>query len=146
MLLIFLGPPGSGKGTQSQRLAAELGIVHLSTGELLRREVDQGTPLGEQAAAYLDQGQLVPDALIVDMVAQQLDQPDCENGWLLDGFPRSIGQAETLAALLAQRTLQLDHVVELQVEPDELRQRMLARSQKEGRSDDTPETIAARIE
>ena len=146
MLLIFLGPPGSGKGTQSQRLADDLGMVHLSTGELLRQAVRDGTRLGKQAASYLDVGQLVPDELVVGIVCQRLDDRDTSGGCLLDGFPRTIAQAETLDAYLAKRDLQVDSVIELQVDFGELRQRMLERSRKEGRSDDTPETIAARIE
>ena len=146
MLLVFLGPPGSGKGTQSRRLAAELGIVHLSTGDLLRQSVDEGTSLGSRVASYLDQGQLVPDDLVVDLVASRLDDPACDGGCLLDGFPRSIVQAEALDSYLTKRGTQIDHVIELQVPLEELRQRILARSQIEGRSDDTPETITARLE
>jgi len=146
MLLIFLGPPGSGKGTQSQRLAGNLGMVHLSTGELLRQAVHEGTELGKQAATYLDAGQLVPDELVVGVVCERLDDPDFSVGCLLDGFPRSIAQAETLGAYLAKRGSQVDSVIELQVDSGEVRQRMLERSRKEGRSDDTPETIAARFD
>ena len=114
MLLVFLGPPGSGKGTQSRRLAAELGIVHLSTGDLLRQSVDEGTSLGSRVASYLDQGQLVPDDLVVDLVANRLDDPACDGGCLLDGFPRSIVQAEALDSYLTKRGTQIDHVIELQ--------------------------------
>jgi len=145
MLIIFLGPPGSGKGTQSLRLAADLGIAHMSTGALLRQAVEDDTPLGKQAAGYLDEGQLVPDELVVELVVARLGEPDCSAGCLLDGFPRSILQAETLDVYLAKRDLQVDRVIELQVNADELRRRMLDRSKIEGRSDDTPETIAARI-
>ena len=146
MLVVLLGPPGSGKGTQSARLVEHLGITHLSTGDVLRQAVHEGTELGQQAAKYMEDGQLVPDSLVVSLVGERLAQPDCAAGCLLDGFPRSIGQAESLDEYLQERGTQVDLVVELQVDEEELGNRMLERSRKEGRSDDTPEIIAKRFD
>ena len=94
MLLVLLGPPGSGKGTQSARLADHLGTVHVSTGEILRKAVQESTDLGKQAASYMESGQLVPSPLVIDLVAERLAEPDCSSGCLLDGFPRSLDQAQ----------------------------------------------------
>lgn len=145
MLLIFLGSPGSGKGTQSQLLAEDLEIVHLSTGDLLRQAVRETGRFGKQVATYLDAGQLVPDEMVVDLLVERMGDTDCSNGCLLDGFPRSITQAETFDAILAKQGLKVDLVIELKVDIGELRQRLLERSLKEHRSDDTPETIDARL-
>lgn len=141
MRLILIGPPGAGKGTQCQRLAGMLQVPHLSTGEMLRTAVREGTPAGRQAASYMEQGQLVPDALIVGMVSQRLQSPDCRNGCLLDGFPRTLAQAATLDDLLERRAMSLDGVIELAVPRDELVRRMLARK----REDDDPEIFSRRI-
>jgi adenylate kinase len=141
MRLILIGPPGAGKGTQCQRLAGMLQVPHLSTGEMLRTAVREGTPAGRQAASYMDQGQLVPDALIVGMVSQRLQSPDCRHGCLLDGFPRTLAQAATLDDLLERRAMSLDGVIELAVPRDELVRRMLARK----REDDDPEIFSRRI-
>jgi adenylate kinase len=141
MRLILIGPPGAGKGTQCQRLAGMLRVPHLSTGEMLRTAVREGTPAGRQAASYMEQGQLVPDALIVGMVSQRLQSPDCRDGCLLDGFPRTLAQAATLDDLLERRAMSLDGVIELAVPRDELVRRMLARK----REDDDPEIFSRRI-
>jgi len=141
MRLILIGPPGAGKGTQCQRLAGMLQVPHLSTGEMLRTAVREGSPAGRQAASYMEQGQLVPDALIVGMVSQRLQSPDCRNGCLLDGFPRTLAQAATLDDLLERRAMSLDGVIELAVPRDELVRRMLARK----REDDDPEIFSRRI-
>jgi adenylate kinase len=141
MRLILIGPPGAGKGTQCQRLAGMLQVPHLSTGEMLRSAVREGTPAGRQAASYMEQGQLVPDALIVGMVSQRLQSPDCRDGCLLDGFPRTLAQAATLDDLLERRAMSLDGVIELAVPRDELVRRMLARK----REDDDPEIFSRRI-
>lgn len=146
MLLIFLGPPGSGKGTQSARLVEYLNIAHLSTGDLLRKAVREGTDLGQQAASHMESGQLVPDSLVVHLVGERLAQPDCERGSLLDGFPRSINQAQSLDEHLSEQASRVGLVMVLKVDEDELRRRMLERSRLEGRSDDTPETIEKRIQ
>ena len=141
MRIILIGPPEAGKGTQCQRLVDLLKIPHLSTGEMLRAEVKAKTPAGIEAASYMDQGHLVPDPLIVGMVSRRLQAPDCRHGCLLDGFPRTLPQAETLDDLLERRAISVDGVIELAVPRDELVRRMLAR----GREDDDPEVFGKRI-
>lgn len=141
MRLILIGPPGAGKGTQCQRLAGMLQVPHLSTGEMLRVAVREGTPAGRQASTYMEQGQLVPDSIIVGMVNQRLQSPDCREGCLLDGFPRTLSQAATLDELLERQAMSVDGVIELAVPRDELVRRMLARK----REDDDPEIFSRRI-
>lgn len=141
MRLILIGPPGAGKGTQCQKLAEFLKIPHLSTGEMLRAAVREGTPAGRQAARYMEVGQLVPDPIIVGMVSSRLHASDCRDGCLLDGFPRTLPQAETLDDLLERRAISVDGVIELAVPRDELVRRMLARK----RADDDPEIFSRRI-
>ncbi|MFM8284505.1 MAG: adenylate kinase [Planctomycetaceae bacterium] len=141
MRIILIGPPGAGKGTQCARLIDLLGVPHLSTGEMLREAVRAGTNEGHAAARYMDQGQLVPDPIILGMVTKRLESADCRGGFLLDGFPRTLTQAATLDDLLERRAMTIDCVVELAVPRDELCRRMLAR----GRSDDDPEVFATRI-
>jgi adenylate kinase len=142
MRIIFVGPPGSGKGTQAARLAAHAKVLHLSTGEMLRDAVAQRTPEGLAAGKYMDRGDLVPDEIILAMVGRRLGQPDCAVGCLLDGFPRTLPQAEALDHLLAAQKLPLAGVLELHVDEEELVQRMIHR----GRADDRPEVIRQRLE
>lgn len=142
MRIILIGPPGAGKGTQCQKLVELLRIPHLSTGEMLRSAVRAGTPEGVQAAGFMMNGQLVPDDIIVGMVTRRLESADCRDGCLLDGFPRTLHQAETLDDLMERRAMSVDGVIELAVPRDELVRRMLAR----GREDDDPEVFARRIE
>lgn len=141
MRIILIGPPGAGKGTQCQRLLDLLAVPHLSTGEMLRNAVRQATPEGVAAEQYMEQGQLVPDALIVGMVIKRLELADCRKGFLLDGFPRTLPQAATLDDLLERRAMSVDGVIELAVPRDELVRRMTARR----RADDNPEIFSKRI-
>jgi adenylate kinase len=141
MRIILIGPPGAGKGTQCQRLIDLLKVPHLSTGEMLRAAVKAGTPEGLQAALAMNDGKLVPDPLIVGMVTRRLEARDCRDGCLLDGFPRTLPQAEILDDLLERRAMSVDGVIELAVPRDELIRRMLARK----RADDDPAIFARRI-
>ena len=141
MRIILIGPPGAGKGTQCQRLIDLLKVPHLSTGEMLRAAVKAGTPEGLQAALAMNEGKLVPDPLIVGMVTRRLEARDCRDGCLLDGFPRTLPQAEILDDLLERRAMSVDGVIELAVPRDELIRRMLARK----RADDDPAIFARRI-
>jgi adenylate kinase len=152
MRLILLGPPGAGKGTQAQRLVQKHGIVQLSTGDMLRAAVAAGTPVGLRAKSIMDAGQLVPDEVVVAIIADRIDRPDARRGFVLDGFPRTVPQAEALERLLAERGLKVDGVIELRVDEGILLQRvenrireMTARGEKL-RADDNPEVLRGRLE
>lgn len=144
--LIFLGPPGAGKGTQAKILADLCHIPHISTGDILRNEVAQATPLGLKAKSYQEKGELVPDQLILDMMRDRLTQPDTSSGWILDGFPRNATQAGFLEALLLELHQQCDRVLSLDVPDEVLVERLLGRAIKEGRTDDTETVIRRRLE
>jgi adenylate kinase len=143
--LIFLGAPGAGKGTQAQILAQSHGIPHISTGDILRAEVKEQTKLGLQAKSYMDQGELVPDSLILDMIRGRLSQPDASVGWILDGFPRNVSQAEFLDKLLAEIHQNYDLAIDLNVPQEKLVERLLNRATIQNRPDDTEEVIRRRL-
>lgn len=148
MNIVIFGAPGSGKGTQSERLIDTYGMRHISTGELLRDHINRGTKLGKVADVYISKGLLIPDELMIDVLADTLrSEPDyMERGVIFDGFPRTIPQAEALSALLAELGTEIHAVVGLEVEEDELVKRMLERGKAFGRSDDNIDTIKKRLE
>jgi adenylate kinase len=143
--VLLLGPQGSGKGTQAKRIADEYGLEPIATGEMLRSAIADGSPLGEKVKPILDSGRLVPDELMIELIRERLQSPDAREGFILDGFPRTMAQAQALDAMLREIGRGLDVVFELQV-PDEVAiERLLKRAQEEGRADDTPEVIADRL-
>ena len=146
MRLILLGPPGSGKGTQGHRLHAEYGIPEISTGDILRAAVRDGTPLGMQAKQYMDRGALVPDEVMIGIVRERLSQADAQAGFILDGFPRTVPQAEALDRMLSESGQPIDHVIGIEVPEDELVKRLSGRREIEGRQDDSDEAIQHRLE
>ncbi len=143
--LVLFGPPGSGKGTQSQLLVNEYGFEHLSTGEMLREEIDRQTELGLAAQKIMDAGQLVSDEIVIGMIQKRLEASPDAYGFIFDGFPRTIAQAEALDALLEAQDAQIDQCISLQVPMDVLTERLLERGKDSGRKDDNLETIQKRI-
>ena len=146
MRLLIMGPPGAGKGTQGKVVAEELGVPAISTGNIFRSNVANQTELGKVVSAIMEKGELVPDSLTVELVADRLAQPDTAPGFLLDGFPRTLPQAHSLDDILAELGIALDAVLSLVVDSETLVQRMLKRAQIEGRADDNEETIRRRFE
>jgi adenylate kinase len=152
MRIALLGPPGSGKGTQAIRLARQLAIPQLSTGDMLRAALSAGTSVGRKAEAVMERGELVPDELVVEIVAQRILQPDAENGFILDGFPRTVAQAQSLDDLLRAEQLNLDCVLELRVDEDILLGSILNRAREAKinghavRADDTEEALKVRLQ
>ncbi|HKA58346.1 MAG TPA: adenylate kinase [Gemmatimonadales bacterium] len=146
MFILILGAPGSGKGTQGKLLAERLELPKITTGDLIRTAMKDGTPLGLEAKKFYDEGKLVPDAIILSMIKEELDRPEATEGAILDGFPRTAAQAELVDKTLAQRGQRLNHILLLDVTEDELVRRMTLRAQVEGRRDDTPEAIKMRLQ
>lgn len=144
MRLLIMGPPGAGKGTQAAVIARRLGIPHISTGDIFRANVSEGTPLGLEAKRYMDAGEYVPDSVTNEMVRNRIAEPDAEPGFLLDGYPRTLAQVEELDGMLSDAGRSLDVVVVLTVDADELVQRLLKRAETSGRSDDTEDVIRHR--
>lgn len=173
MRLVLLGPPGSGKGTQAKFIVEKYGILHISTGDIFRKNIKEETPLGVKAKAFIDKGQLVPDELTIELVEDRLKQDDCKNGFMLDGFPRTVAQAEALTKALDASGVSLDHVININVSSDKLIDRLTGRRvclncggsfhtefnppKKDGvcdycskeiiqRADDNVETVSSRLE
>ncbi|MDA0265851.1 MAG: adenylate kinase [Cyanobacteria bacterium] len=144
--LVFLGPPGAGKGTQAKQFSVLCAVPHISTGDILRSAVSQGTELGKKAQLYMNAGELVPDVLILDLIRERLSSPDVSPGWLLDGFPRNVEQAIFLDTLLEEIGQPFECVVNLDVPDEVLVSRLVQRGLDEGRADDTEGTIRNRLE
>jgi len=144
--ILLLGPQGSGKGTQARRISAEYGIPHIATGDMLRAAIAEGTPLGQQVKPILEGGELVPDELIIEVIRERLEEPDAAAGFVLDGFPRTMRQADALDSVLREIGRELTVVFALQVSDEICIERLLKRARDEQRTDDTPDAIRRRLE
>lgn len=145
MNLIFMGAPGAGKGTQSKLVVDRAGIVQISTGDILRAAVKEGTEMGNKAKEFMDAGKLVPDEVMIGIIEARIQEPDCKNGFILDGFPRTSDQAVALDSILNKHNLKIDHVLQFEVPNEELTERLLKRAEIEGRSDDNIDSIKNRL-
>jgi adenylate kinase len=145
MRIVLLGPPGSGKGTQATMLVERLKLPHISTGALLRNAAKRGTALGLQAKAITDKGELVPDDIMSDMIEERLSRDDVANGFILDGYPRNVSQAESLDAMLERLNTPADEAIHIDIDPEQIIKRIARRAEEEGRSDDTEETVRNRM-
>lgn len=143
--VVIFGPPGSGKGTQSERIIEKYGLTHISTGDILRKEINEGTELGKLAKSLIDKGQLIPDETIIEILEKKLDSLNNTRGVIFDGFPRTVGQAAALKKMLNRKGEDVNIMLNLEVERDELIHRLLERGKMSGRSDDNLETIEKRI-
>ncbi|HZE94422.1 MAG TPA: adenylate kinase [Gemmatimonadales bacterium] len=146
MFILILGAPGSGKGTQGKILAERLGLPKITTGDLIRQAMQDGTPLGLEAKKYYDEGKLVPDSIVLNMIKEELVRPEAKDGAILDGFPRTAAQAELVDRTLGERGQRLNHILLLDVTEEELVRRLRARARVEGRTDDSPEAVATRLQ
>jgi len=146
MRLIFIGPPGVGKGTQAKRICDHFCILHLSTGDILRGEISQNSRVGKTAKQFIDKGKLVPDSVLLDIMSNRLNQNDCKNGYCLDGFPRTIPQAEGLELILKNQNHSINAVVSIDADEKELIRRLVLRGSNSGRTDDTSDVVKQRLE
>lgn len=144
--LLVMGPPGAGKGTQCVKLAEHFGVPHISTGDLFRSHIKNQTELGKKVQTYLDSGEYVPDDVTTDMLRARLDEPDASQGFVLDGYPRTVGQVGELDSILSNLDSSLDRVLVIEVAPDELIARLTKRAEAEGRSDDDEQVVRRRVE